>query len=65
LPKNLVIETNFANPSLKKLVNINMREKRSFGLYQRPYSTFRLYITGKERGIDLLMAGHLRAMMSW
>lgn len=58
-PKILVIETNFANPSLKKLVNIK-REKKGLLDYIKGHTALSDCIShDKERGIDLLMAGHL------
>jgi MinD-like ATPase involved in chromosome partitioning or flagellar assembly len=57
--KILVIETNFANPSLKNLVNIK-REKKGLLDYIKGHTALSECIShDKERGIDILLAGHL------
>lgn len=57
--KILVIETNFANPSLKKLVNIK-RDKKGLLDYIKGHTALSDCIShDKERGIDIIFAGHL------
>jgi polysaccharide biosynthesis transport protein len=57
--KILVIETNFANPSLKKLVNIDKDKKGLLDFIKGHVSSSDCISHEKERGIDILLAGHL------
>jgi polysaccharide biosynthesis transport protein len=58
-PNILVIETNFANPSLKKLVKIEKIKKGLLDYIKGKISLSSCISHDKERGIDILLAGHL------
>ena len=57
--KILVIETNFANPSLKKLLNIEKDKKGLFDFIEGQTSVSDCISHDRERGIDILLSGHI------
>lgn len=57
--KILIIETNFAHPSLKNLIRTNENKKGLLDLIEGQASLSDCITLDKERGIDVILAGHL------